>query len=208
MEDLKTRLRFLYETEIQEIIEDAEKQSSKIIEDAKKKAEEIKSQKRREILQRMQEKETSILSLAKIEEKKKIARAKSQLLEETVVEAMKRLSELGTESESNHWASLERLIVEAATALNGTEFEILTNKRDRKYVKENITKLEKKISNIKKTSVRLLVAGEELRSSGGVVVRTKDGRQSFNNSWEARLSKVKEEKTNQIFELLFKGAED
>jgi V/A-type H+-transporting ATPase subunit E len=208
MEDLKSHLRLLHETEIHETIEDAERQSSKIIEEAKERAEEIKSQKMKEILQKMQEKETSTLSLAKIEQRKKIARVKSQLLEDIFSESMKRLEKLNSENEQKHWASLERLVVEAITGLNGTEFEILTNEGDKKCIEENIKKLEKKVSGIKKTPVRLSIADEMLRAFGGVVVRTTDGKQVFNNMWEARLGKVKQEMAGQILELLFKGAED
>jgi vacuolar-type H+-ATPase subunit E/Vma4 len=208
MEDLKSHLKFLFETEVHETIEDAEEQSSKIIEETKKRADEIRNQKMREILQKTQEREAATLSLAKIEQRKKIARVKSQLLEEIFVESMKRLSELNTESEPKHRASFEKLVVEAATRLDGTELEILTNARDKKYVKEDMMKLEKKISSVKKTSARLSIADEELKISGGVIVRIVNGRQIFNNTWEARLGKVKQEMAGQILGLLFKGAED
>jgi vacuolar-type H+-ATPase subunit E/Vma4 len=207
-EDLKSHLKFLFETEVHETIEDAEEQSSKIIEETKKRADEIRNQKMREILQKTQEREAATLSLAKIEQRKKIARVKSQLLEEIFVESMKRLSELNTESEPKHRASFEKLVVEAATRLDGTELEILTNARDKKYVKEDMMKLEKKISSVKKTSARLSIADEELKISGGVIVRIVNGRQIFNNTWEARLGKVKQEMAGQILGLLFKGAED
>jgi V/A-type H+-transporting ATPase subunit E len=208
MEDLKSHLRLLHETEIHEIIEDAERQSSKIIEEAKERAEEIRSQKMKEILQKMQGKETSTLSLAKIEQRKKIARAKAQLLEDIFLESMKGLGKMDSENEQRRSASLERLVAEAVTKLDGTEFEILTNEGDKKCIKENIKKFEKKVSGMKKTPVRLSIANEMLKASGGVVVRTMDGKQIFNNMWEARLGKVKQEMAGQILELLFKGAEE
>jgi V/A-type H+/Na+-transporting ATPase subunit E len=206
MEDLKSHLRLLHETEIHEIIEDAERQSSQIIKEASERADEIKMQKKKDILQKMQEEETSILSLAKIEQRKKIAKAKSQLSEDLFSESMKRLRKLKNENEPKYWMHLERLVVEAITKLSGTQFEVLINESDKKYIKENIRKLEKKASGIKKTPVRLSIAEEILRASGGAVVRTKDGKEIFNDTWEARSGKVKQEMTGRILELLFKGA--
>jgi len=207
MEDLKSHLRLLQETEIHETIEDAERQYSKIIEEAKAKAEEIKSQKMKEILQKTQEKETLTLSLAKIEQRKRIARERAKLLEDIFLESMKRLGRLDSD-EQRHLTSLEKLVVEATARLDGTEFEILTNEGNKKRIKENVKKLEKKVSGLKKTPVRLSIADEMLNTSGGVIVRTMDGKQIFNNTWEARLGKVKQEMAGQILELLFKGAED
>jgi vacuolar-type H+-ATPase subunit E/Vma4 len=208
VEDLKSRVKFLSETEVQETIHDAEEQSSKIIEEAKKKAGEVRNQKTTEIYQKMQEKETSMLSLAKIEQKKRIARAKSQLLEEIFAVSTKRLSELNAASEPRIGASLDGLVVEAATRLDGSELEILSSARDKKYVRGSVVKLEKKISTLKRASVRLSIADEELQVSGGVVVRTLNGKQIFNNTWEARLEQIKNEMTGRLLELLFKGAED
>jgi vacuolar-type H+-ATPase subunit E/Vma4 len=207
MEDLKAQLRFLHETEVQETIEDAEKQASKIIEKAKEETEQIKNQKTKETLQKMHERETSQLALANFEGRKRIARAKSQLLDEVLAECKKKLTELAGKDEVNHKGGLDGLILEAATKLVGTDLEVVVNENDRKYMKENIRRLERELAKRTNTQVRLSLADQQPEISGGAIVRTRDGRQSFNNTWEARLAKVSQDMAGKISELLFEGAE-
>jgi vacuolar-type H+-ATPase subunit E/Vma4 len=92
--------------------------------------------------------------------------------------------------------------------LNGTEFEILTNLRDKRFIAKNLKELENEIMMLKGKPVKLRASEETLSTLGGAVVRTKDKRQIFNNTLEARMTEVKQEAGSKILDILFEGAED
>ena len=52
------------------------------------------------------------------------------------------------------------------------------------------------------------MADETMDTIGGVVVQTKDRRQIFTNTMEARLAKTRKENLDMIFANLFEGAEE
>ena len=208
MENLKSQLRFLQEIEAKEITEQAEKQAKEILQEAKQKAEKIRNEKMKEVSEKLREKETTEIASVKLEGKRNLSVAKFQLFEETLTKTSTKLREIGTTDKVLYKESMERLITEAATRLNANELEILTNSNDKKLVKERLKDLEKKLAKQKNAPVSLLLSDETPSITGGVIVRTKDKRQIFNNTWEARLARVREEMADKIFVQLFAGAED
>jgi vacuolar-type H+-ATPase subunit E/Vma4 len=208
MENLKSQIKFTQEMESKEIFEDAEEQARKIIEEAKEKSVKIREQKMKEISEKIREKKTSQLAMTKMEGRQKISNVKSQLFEEAIAKSEAKIAEVVKTQKSQYKKNLERLIVEAATKLKGTEFEILVNSKDKKSVMENLEELEKKVSTAKGVSVSLQLGEEVLNSLGGVMVQTKGKRQIFNNTLEARLTKVRQEMASKIFETLFEGMEN
>ncbi len=208
MEDLKNRLRFLQEIERKEMLEDSEEQAQKIINEAEKKASITKSQKIAEISKNLQEIEDSELAILKLEERKKISNYKFQLFEESLEQCIKNLEKMIKDTKPRYKKSLKKLIVEAAMKLKGTEFEIVANSRDKKIIEEKLEEIKGQVSLAKGETVKLHISHETLDTMGGALVRTKDKRQMFNNTLEARLSKVKEESAGSIFEILFEGAQD
>jgi len=208
MENLKAQIKFLHEIEAQETLEEAEEQAQKIITEAEEKAERIRKQKMQEVEERVSEKETSELALTKLEGKKKILDIKSQLLEEAITKSADRLREIADSGKSTYKEGIERLIAEGSMKLKGNEFQILANQRDRKLVKDSLRELEKKISKTKGASIVLELGEETLTTLGGVIVRTRDGRQLFNNTLEARLAKVRQEMVGEISKVLMEGVKD
>lgn len=207
MESLKSQIKFMQEIEDKEIIEDATEQARKIIEEAQEKAEKIKNQKMKEVLEEIQEREASELELTKAEGIKKISNVKFELLEEVLAKSMEKLKEISSDFSPLYQESLEKLIIEATTKMKEFEFEILTNSRDNKFVKEKLTELEKEISKLRGASVSLQVNEEALNILGGAIIRTIDKRKIFSNTLEARLTKAKQEMLDKIFVSLFEGAE-
>ncbi len=208
MENLKAQLRFLQEIKPKEIIEKAEEQAQKILDEAKVQAEKIKSQKMQEVSEKLQERETAEIALSNLEGKKKLSNVKFQLLEEAITKSRKKLQEASYDQGNIYKKSLERLIIEAATQLKGTELEILTNAKDKKLVDGNLREMETKLSKIKNEPVNLQVSEETLNVSGGAIVRTKDEKQFFNNTIDARISKLRQEMSDKVLANLFGDVED
>ncbi len=208
MENLKSQIKFMCEIEAKEAIEEAEEQARLIVKNAKEEAEKIKERKTEEISERLQEKETSDLEIAGLEQKRKISNVRLQLLDEVMSQASTILEKTSKNLEPRYKTSLRKLIIEAAVKVQGSDLEILTNSRDREFVEEKLEELKKVISQSKDMSVTLRISREQLNTQGGAIVRDKDRRQIFNNTFEARLTKARQEIMGKISVSLFEGLDD
>jgi V/A-type H+-transporting ATPase subunit E len=198
----------MHEIEAKEIIEDAAEQAERIIKEAEEKAAKIKSQKTEEVSEKLREKEASELDSARLEERKKISNFKFQLEDEALTQAMERLKEIITSSSSRYQESLKKLIVAATAEIRANDLEILTNSRDREFIKGKLAELKEEISKLKGRQVSLKISDESLTTIGGAIVRDKEKKQIFNSTFEARLTEVKQKQLGEISASLFEGAED
>jgi V/A-type H+-transporting ATPase subunit E len=208
MENLRFQIKFLQEIEAKEIIEDATEQARRIIKEAEEKAAKIKSQKTKEVSENLHEKEAAELDSARLEEKKKISNAKSQLQDEALTQAMEKLKKISIDSSARYQESLKKLIIKAAAEIRATDLEILINSRDREFIKDRLAELKKDISRLKGAQVSLKVGEETLNTIGGAIVRDKDKRQIFNSTLEAGLTKARQELLGEISASLFEDIED
>ncbi len=208
MENLKSQIKFMQEIEAKEIIEDATEQAKRIIKEAEEKAAKIKSQKTKEVSENLNEKEAAELDSARLEEKKKISNAKSQLQDEALTQAMEKLKKISSDSSPRYRESLKKLIIKAATEIRATDLEILINSRDREFIKGRLAELKKDISRLKGVQVSLKVSEETLNTIGGAIVRDKDKRQIFNSTLEAGLTKARQELLGEISASLFEDIKD
>jgi len=208
MENLKSQIKFMQEMEAKEIIEDATEQARKIMKEAEEKAAKIKSKKTKEVSENLNEKEAAELDSARLEEKKKISNAKSQLQDEALTQAMEKLEKISSDSSPRYQESLKKLIMKAAAKIRATDLEILINSRDREFIKDRLAELKKDISRLKGTQVSLKVSDEALKTIGGAIVRDKDKRQIFNSTLEAGLTKARQELLGEISASLFEETED
>jgi V/A-type H+-transporting ATPase subunit E len=207
MENLKSQIKFTQEIEAKEIIEDAIEQARRIIKEAEETATKIKRQKTEEVAEKVREKEASELDSARLEGRKKISNVKFQLEDEALAQAMDRLKEIVTTPSSVYEESLKKLIIAAAAEIRATDLEIVTNSRDKEFVKSSLAELKKEISKMKGAQASLKISEESLNTIGGTMVRDKDKKQIFNNTYEARLTQVKKKLLGEISVSLFEGAE-
>jgi V/A-type H+-transporting ATPase subunit E len=208
MENLKSQIKFTQEIEAKEIVEDAAEQARRIIKEAEEKAAKIKSQKTEDVSEKLREKEASELDSARLEERKKISNFRFQLEDEAFAKAMEKLKEIITSSSSTYQENLKKLIIAATAEIRANDLEILTNSRDREFVRSILAELKKEISKLKSVQVSLKIGEESLSTIGGAIVRDKDKKQIFNSTFEARLTEVKQKLLAEISASLFEGAED
>jgi V/A-type H+-transporting ATPase subunit E len=145
------------------------------------------------------------LESVRLQGRRNLMNARFRLIEEAFAESLKRLTELANDRDSRYTNSLERLVIEAAEGIAGQELEVIAHPRDANLVKQKLKRLEREISRTKAVRVVLKMSDEPLRSIGGIVVRTKDGKEIFNNTLEARLAKVKQEMLVKISDIMFAG---
>jgi V/A-type H+-transporting ATPase subunit E len=208
MENIRAQTKFMCEIEVKEIVEDAEEQAKRNVKSAEEQAAEIKKQNLKKFAERLHEKEISDLEVARLEQKRQISNARFQLLDEVVAEATTILDKMSKDSDPRYKTGLIKLIIEAATKVQASDLEILINSKDKSFVKGKLAELKRNISQLKGIPVTLKINEEELSTQGGTVVRDKEKKQIFNNTYEARLAEAKSKLTSQISIILFEGLED
>jgi V/A-type H+-transporting ATPase subunit E len=208
MENIRAQTKFMCEIEVKEIVEDAEEQAKKNVKSAEEQAAEIKKQNLKKVAERLHEKEMSDLEVARLEQKRQISNVRFQLLDDVVAEATTILDKMSKDSDPRYKTGLIKLIIEAATKVQASDLEILINSKDKSFVKGKLAELKRNISQLKGIPVTLKINEEELSTQGGTVVRDKEKKQIFNNTYEARLAEAKSKLTSQISVILFEGLED
>ncbi len=207
MENLKSQLDFIKEVEIKEIIDEAKATAAAEIDEARAKIEQIKKKETIEILKKTQETEQRELEAARIEGKRKVLNLKFQLIESAFSGTLAKLKEIVEKESPSYRNHLEDFIIEAAKRLDGWEFELIIGSKDAAFVKKRLKRIEDALSAAKGVVVSLKMSDEPLRSIGGVVVRSSDHREIFNNTLEARVSRVRQENLPEISQIL-SGSEE
>jgi vacuolar-type H+-ATPase subunit E/Vma4 len=205
MEKLKAEIELLRDAEKQETLKTAETQAENIIKEAKEKAEEIRRRKIKQLEESLNEQMESKLQAAKLIANRMVLKARSELFDKAIELSKQQLQNLS--EEPRYKEALKELIIEASSKLKGKELEILVNSKDANYLMSNVKILEAKASEVKKSPVRLSLSQDSISCLGGAIVKTKDGKQIYNNTLDARLSRVKKEKALEITNLLFEGTE-
>ncbi|MFW9788529.1 MAG: V-type ATP synthase subunit E [Candidatus Thorarchaeota archaeon] len=140
---------------------------------------------------------------AKLQSKYKLLEAKEALIEEVMSSARKHLEDLV--KKAAYSKTLETLIVDAATALEDTDLEIITPKNhsskiDLKAVEASVTKATGK-------KRKLSISKEDVRATGGVIVRNKEGTMWVDNTFEARLERLEGDIRDTVSSILFGSGE-
>jgi len=208
MEGLKSRLILLKEVQVKEILEEAKDQAAKLVKEARTKAEQVKSREGEEAIQKSREIEEQELESARAQGKRKETDTRFQLVDAALLKSLDKLRELTDRQDPAYVNAIEGLVVEAAVKITGAEFEVMLNPRDVTLVKRKLERIEKRVSTIKGASAKLKITNTPLRSIGGTMVRSKDGKQIFNNTLEARLAKVRQEMLPPVCDALLGGASD
>jgi vacuolar-type H+-ATPase subunit E/Vma4 len=203
MENLKSQLDFIKEVEIKEIIDEAKTKATAEINEARAKIEQIKKKEITEILKKVQEAEQRELETTRIEGKRKVMNLKSQVIESVLSSSLARLKDMVEKETPSYRNHLEEFIIEAAKRIDGWEFELIIGSKDAAFVKKRLKRVVDALSIVKGVVVSLKMSDEPLRSIGGVVVRSSDRREIFNDTLEARLARVRQENLPEISQVLF-----
>ena len=193
------------------IINEAKEKAENIIAKAKEKAKKVLDEAKREaekeaeeiINKRKTEAEAEarrILSEAKLEARLKILNAKEQLISEAFDEAIKNLKEFSQSTQYKN--ALEDLIKDAAIIMGGGDLEVLLPENTN--VDLDLSKIAKEVGNQTGVKTSLSISKERIRSIGGVIVRSKDRLLTVDNTFEARLERLREQLRVNVANLLFK----
>jgi len=198
----------LNEMEAKEVVEESLEQSQKIVKDAEEEAARVRERKMKDIQEIFQEKETSELESAKLGQKRKISALRTELMEQVVDEASAKLERMSREKSSQYKESLVKLVIEAAEAVQTGDLEIRANFRDHEFLQNELSELRKKLQKRKVKLPALELSEKTLNCLGGVIVQDRDKKRIFNNTFEARLTKARQEMGNKLFGDLFEGKDN
>ncbi len=188
---------------ISKIKEDAEREAEKIKEEARKKGEEILKKAEAEAKSKSDEilnqgkkeaelEKQRILANAKLQAKKIKLDVKEKIIEKSFSLAEEKLKEVVSSEE--YEKILKDLIREAISTIGREDLEVLCRKEDEKVVK----KIIKDLSGVE-------LAKDNISTIGGVIVRSKDRQVQVDNTFEARLTRMRDNLRIEVAKILFGG---
>jgi len=140
---------------------------------------------------------------AKLKSKYKLLEAKEALIEEVMSKTRKHLEDLV--KKKVYEKTLESLIIDAAAALEESELEIVVAKGHDSNI--DLKTLEASVSKKTGRKTKLSIAKENLRATGGAIVRNKDSTRWVDNTFEARLERYDGDIRDAVSSILF-GTEE
>ena len=194
--DMETQLIERIVRQRNERITKAEKKASEIIESAKEEVERIKEESEKQILSlvgsEIRAVSDRIVGGAELEGRKMMMLSRQELLSKVFEDTRGRLVEIagGKGEEFNYEDVLIKLIIEAATAIGGEEFIVSANEKDLAYLKKNLKKVNKQVTDALGGG-ELKLDDDPIDVMGGVVMRNSDGTKTFHNTLEGRLVNVR-----------------
>ncbi|MCS4541204.1 MAG: V-type ATP synthase subunit E family protein [Euryarchaeota archaeon] len=190
------------------------KQVEKIISEAMVRANEIKQraemaakEKKKQIVEKGQIQckleEQRIIAEAKIKARQLKLNAQEELLNEAFKRAEEQLKKIVEKPE--YKSHLQHLIEEAVSSIGSRDLEIVCGERERAVLKQNnfLDALSKAISSKMNAPVNLDISSETANKIGGVIVRTKDRRIEVDNTFEARMQRLKDSLRTKVAHILF-----
>ncbi len=114
-------------------------------------------------------------------------------------QAQKKLT--GFVSSPEYAPTLNNLITEAAIGLNGGDLKIKIQTGHGKYI--DTSQIQQRVTQRTNTTTTLSVIEENLRSAGGAIVSNSDETILIDNTFEARLRRMREEIRTKIAKILF-----
>lgn len=194
--DLETQLIERIVKQRNERVAKAEERAREIIESAQEEVERIKDESEKQILSlvgsELRAVSDRIVGRAELEGRKMMMLSRQELLSKVFDDTRERLTEVaeGKDKSSDYEDILVTLIIETVTAIGGEEFIVSANEKDLAYLKKNLKKINKQISDALGGG-DLKLDDEPIDVIGGVVIRNSDGTKTFHNTLEGRLVNVR-----------------
>jgi V/A-type H+-transporting ATPase subunit E len=201
LQNLKLSIEEIADKKKKALIEEAQKDAKRLIEEANQKAEQIKNKTIKTKKEELNSQERSELAIEEVKWKRKILATKAEIIEKIFMESENRISQIVKSTKYRKF--LENIVVEAAKNIQGSDFILKVNKRDRKIIQDNIHEIEAKIKKIKGAKIKIEVAKENLDSMGGVLLSNNSMTEYFNNTLEARLLQSKDRLKGKFYKELY-----
>jgi vacuolar-type H+-ATPase subunit E/Vma4 len=198
---------------IEKILNDARSEAERIVSHAKAEAEvrRMEARKRADAeveaavskFRRVKEEEARrIVVEAKVKAKERWLKEREELINQAIEKVKEKLAEV-TKSLS-YVKVLESLIEEAAVAIGGGDLMVEVNDRDSK-LNLDLEGIAKAVSSKTGVNTKIELSKAKLRCMGGAVVSSKDGRFTYDNTFESRLERLSSTMRLTASKILFAG---
>ena len=185
------------------IIQEAEREVALILEEGQKEAalekEKILENAKKQSAMKYQQ----MISEAKMNSRRAELEAREELIENAFKNAEEELKKIASTSSEEYKNSLKKVIEEASIEIGGGDLVLSLKEDDVAKIKDSIPAIEKEVKakSGKKTNMEI---GENIRTIGGAVVKTKNGDIEVNNTIEARMLRFKKSLRSEVASILFK----
>lgn len=185
------------------IIQEAEKEASLILEEGEREAISEKEKILENAKKQSAMKYQQLISEAKMNSRRAELEAREEVIETAFKNAEEELQKIAAGSSEEYKESLKKIIKEASVEIGGGDLVLSTKEEDTAKIKDTIPTLEKEIETETGNKTTLEI-GENIRTIGGAVVKTKNGDVEVNNTFEARMSRFKKSLRSEVAKVLFK----
>jgi len=172
------------------------RQAEKIVEKANKDAERALSLARKQIEKRAARERASAESTLSAEMRRLELVAKDDLINEVFDRVLR---ELASETDAERKTIVERLATRGLAAMNGSRFSMVVAPQDEKLIDDDLLA---RISRKARRSASIVVESSS-GIQGGAAMLSSDGRQQYDNSWEARIERLSSTLRLKVAEILF-----
>ncbi len=184
---------------VNSIIKRAEDYKAKKIEAAQEEAKRIHSraeaEARREAEMILKRNEAN----AKLKAKQQVLQTKNELIEAALKDAYDQA--LKTVGQKKFEPILRELIIDAGAALASPELEIVIP--EGQELSFDLAAIAKEIEKRTKQKTKVRLAEDRVKSAGGAIVRTKDGRMWVDDTIEARYERLERHMRDKVASILF-----
>lgn len=178
------------------LLADSEKKAKQILKSGEEEVRRIKDETEMQVLNvigsELKATRDRILGRAELEGRRALMDARQDLISVVFDRVEKKLMDIaeGKVSDVDYGEVLEKFVVEAALAMGGEEFIVSANERDLAYIKKNIRKINKRVTDaLGSGTVKL--DEDLLDAMGGVMVRNPDGTKTYYSTLEGKLKGVR-----------------
>ncbi|MFX1578559.1 MAG: V-type ATP synthase subunit E [Promethearchaeota archaeon] len=182
-----------------EILSEAESQKKEKLDEARAKAKELTASITGKAEIESNAEVSRYEASAKLQAKYKLLEAKENLIEDVMASARKHLDDVV--KKKDYEKILETLIVDAATALDESELEIVAPKGHSSNI--DLKTVEAAVAKSTGRKTKLSISKEQVRATGGVIVRNKESTRWVDNTFESRLERLEGEVRDTISSTLF-----
>lgn len=185
------------------IIQEAEKEAALVLEEGEKNAV-LEKQKILDNAEKQSKmKYQQLISEAKMNSRRAELEAREELIEEAFKNAEAELNKIASTSSEEYVNSLKKIIIEASIEIGGGDLLLSLKEEDVAKIKDSISQIEKEIEEKSGNKTNMEI-GENIRTIGGAIVKTKNGDIEVNNTIEARMLRFKKSLRSEVAGILFK----
>ncbi len=186
-----------------EILAEAESHKEKKLNEARAKAKTVTASITRKAEMATNAEISRYEASAKLKSKYQLLEAKETLIADVLSSARTHVEDLV--KKKAYEKTLEKLIIDAAMSLEETDLEIVVPKGHASNI--DLKAVEAAVAKATGKKTNLSISKEDVRATGGVLVRNKDGTRWVNNTFEERLERFESEIRDTISSILFQTEE-